>query len=343
MRKIAFYDTKPYDKIWFDKLNNNRYEIKYFENKLTPETAILANGCEGVIAFVNDTINKEVIDILTKNGAKVLSMRCAGYNNVDFQAAYEKLTVLRVPSYSPHAIAEHAAGMLLTLNRKLHKAYNRTRENNFSLNGLTGFDLNGKNIGIIGTGKIGQIFINIAKGFGMKVFAYDPIPLKDSDINYTSLDELFENSDIISLHCPLTPETKHIINQNTIEKMKKGVFIINTSRGALIESKGLLHGLQSGKIGGAALDVYEEEADWFFEDHSDATDQDEVLSLLVAQPNVLITSHQAFLTNEALEKIAETTLQNLDNYFAEKPLPNEICYRCLQNPKNCEKKNGRCF
>ncbi len=343
MKKIAFYDTKPYDKVCFDKLNDNRHKIKYFENKLTTETAILANGCEGVIAFVNDTISKEVIEKLVANGTKVLAMRCAGYNNVDFKSAYEKLTILRVPSYSPYAIAEHAIGMILTLNRKFHKAYNRTRENNFSLNGLTGFDLNGKTVGVIGTGNIGQIFIDIAKGFNMKVLAFDPYPLKSSDISYVSLEELFAQSDIISLHCPLTKKTKHIINQNAIKKMKHGVFIINTSRGALIESKALLHGLQIGKIGAAGLDVYEEEAEWFFEDHSDTTNQDEILSLLVAQPNVLITSHQAFLTNEALENIAQTTLQNLDDYFEGRALQNEICYRCLQNPSNCEKKNGRCF
>lgn len=344
MKKIAFYDTKSYDKIWFNRLNNDRYKFRYLENKLNEETAIFAKGCDGAIAFVNDIIDKNVINIFYENNIKVLAMRCAGFNNVDFKAAYQKLTILRVPCYSPYAVAEHAIGMLLTLNRKLHKAYNRTRDNNFSLNGLIGFDLYGKTIGVVGTGQIGQIFIEIAKGFGMNVIAYDLKPQKNSGINYVSLDELFAKSDIISLHCPLTTKTKHIINKNSIEKMKNGVYIINTSRGGLIDSEALLSALQSGKIGAAGLDVYEEESEWFFEDKSNETTQNTVLSLLVSHPNVLVTSHQGFLTNEALKNIAEITLKNLDDFFSGKPLKNEICYKCVANPpKKCHKTSGRCF
>ncbi|MCQ2957505.1 MAG: 2-hydroxyacid dehydrogenase [Candidatus Gastranaerophilales bacterium] len=344
MQKIVFFDTKPYDKIWFDKLNNGKYEFVYLENKLCKETVILAKGAEVICAFVNDVIDKDVINNLYNFGVKVILMRCAGYNNVDFKSAYEKITVLRVPAYSPYAVAEHTFGMLLALNRKLHKAYNRTRDFNFNLNGLTGFDLHNKTIGIMGTGKIGQIVINIAQGFGMNIIAYDAFPNENSDINYVSLDNLFKMSDIISLHCPLNKETKHMINQNSISKMRDGVYIINTSRGALINSNDLLTALQNEKIKGACLDVYEEEAEWFFEDKSEMTSQDETLSLLVNQPNVLLTSHQAFLTNEALKNIAQTTLQNLDDYFENKPLENEVCYRCTENRKtSCPKVNGRCF
>ncbi len=346
MKKIAFYDTKPYDKVWFDKLNNNRYELKYFENRLNPDTAKLAEGCDGVIAFVNDNINKEVVDILYKNGIHVIAMRCAGYNNIDFKAAYKKITILRVPAYSPYAVAEHTMGMLLTLNRKLHKAYNRTRDYNFSLNGLIGFDLHDKTIGVIGTGKIGQIFINICKGFGMNVLAYDTHPNENLNVKYVQLDELLKNSDIISLHCPLTPETHHLINETTIKKMKDGVYILNTSRGALIDASALVEGLRTKKIGAAGLDVYEEEAEWFFEDCSSSMIDDDVLQLLVSFPNVLVTSHQAFLTNEALANIAKVTFENLDDYFSGKALKNEICYHCNGEgiTQNCPKNlHGRCF
>ncbi len=344
MKKIAFFDTKSYDKVWFDKLNNGRFEINYIDSKLNKNTAILTGNAEIVIAFVNDILDKNVIDFLYKSGVKVIAMRCAGYNNIDFKAAYKKITVVRVPAYSPYAVAEHTFGLILALNRKLHKAYNRTRDFNFNLSGLTGFDLYEKTIGVIGTGKIGQIVMKIAKGFGMDVIAYDMFPKENSDIKYVELDELFKTSDIISLHCPLTPQTKHIINKSSIEKMKENVLIINTSRGALIESEDILDAIMNGKISGAGLDVYEEEADWFFEDKSDIAKQDKVLSLLVSHPNVLVTSHQAFLTNEALKNIAQTTLQNIDDYFSNKPLENEICYRCGNNEKApCIKQNGRCF
>lgn len=326
MIKIAFFDTKPYDKIWFDKCSE-KYDIKikYYESKLTPDTAVMAKGCGAVCAFVNDTIDKEVINTLNELGIKFIAMRCAGYNNVDFKAAKGKVHIARVPAYSPYAVAEHGMGMLLCLNRKLHKAYIRTRDFNFSLSGMTGFDLYGKTVGIVGTGKIGRVFANICRGFGMKIIAYDPYP-SDEKLEYVSFDEICKESDIISLHCPLTKENKHIINAAAIEKMKNGVCIINTSRGALIDSDALLDGLKSGKIGNAALDVYEEESDLFFEDMSDVTDRDEKLAMLLSMPNVIITSHQAFLTNEALENIAEVTMENVRDYFDGKELKNEISF-----------------
>jgi len=344
MKKIAFFDTKPYDKIWFDQIKADYdFELVYFEEKLTSNTASMVQGYDGAIAFVNDTIDKNAIETLAKNGVGILAMRCAGYNNIDFKAAFQKLHVVRVPAYSPYAVAEHAMAMLLCLNRKLHRAFNRTREYNFSLNGLTGFDLHGKTAGVIGTGKIGRVFINICRGFGMNVLAFDPYPAKDSGIEYVEQEELFARSDVISLHCPLTKETAHIINKKTLALMKDGVVLINTSRGALIDSDELLEAIKSGKVGGAALDVYEEESDLFYEDFSNTNIQDDVLARLISMHNVLITSHQAFLTNEALQNIAETTLKNLEEYFAGKPLQNEICYQCDKLGK-CEKlPNGRCF
>lgn len=346
MKKIAFYDAKPYDRLWFDNLNNSRYKFKYLEYKLNADTVQFAKGCDGAVAFVNDDINKEVIDTLYSMGVKILAMRCAGYNNIDFKAAFGKLHVARVPSYSPNAVAEHTMALLLTLNRKIHKAYNRTRDYNFSLNGLTGFDLYGKTIGIIGTGKIGQVFIDICKGFGMNIIAYDVYPAKDKDINYVTLDELFTKSDIISLHCPLTEETHHMINSKSLSMMKDGVYIINTSRGALIESEALLKAIRDKKVGAAGLDVYEEESEVFYEDFSSSIIDDEILSQLVSLPNVIVTSHQAFLTNEALKNIAETTLENLDQYFAGESLENEICYHCDSGDvgENCDKvKTGHCW
>lgn len=328
MKKIAFFDTKPYDKEWFDRFNEN-YEIIYYETRLRARTAQLAKNCDAVCAFVNDEIDRETIETLSELGIKVIALRCAGYSNIDFRAVDEKnITVVRVPAYSPYAIAEHAMGLLLSVNRKLHKAYYRTRDFNFSLVGLTGVDLYGKTAGVIGTGRIGRCFIDICRGFGMNVKAYDPFPVKGSDINYVTLDELLKTSDVISLHCPLTDQTKYILDGEAFSKMKKGVFILNTSRGLLIETTALLDALNSEKVRGAGLDVYEEEADVFFEDHSDRIIKDDVLSLLVSRPNVLITSHQAFLTEEALENIAKITLRNLDDYFDDRPLENEVCYRC---------------
>lgn len=326
MNKIAFFDAKSYDIESFDKHNKN-YEIIYFENKLDHKTAKLAEGCDAVCVFVNDIVDKKTIDILYDLGIKIIALRCAGYNNIEFKYAYNKIKVVRVPAYSPYSVAEFAMAMLQVLNRKLHKAYNRTRDFNFSIEGFTGMDLHGKTVGVIGTGKIGRVFIDICKGYGMKVIAYDKYPAKDADIDYVELDTLFKESDIISLHCPLTSETYNILDDKSFKKMKKGVYIINTSRGPLIESNALLDALNDEIVKGACLDVYDEEAKYFYEDFSGILVKDEVLSLLITRPNVLISSHQAFLTSEALENIAQTTLKNLDEFFENKKLSNEIVYK----------------
>lgn len=323
MKKIAFFDAKPYDRTWFDQLNQH-YHIKYYEHKLTPDTISLAHGCEAVIPFVNDTLDRTVIDGLCQEGIKMIALRCAGYNNVDRDAARGRIPVVRVPGYSPYAVAEFTMGLLLTLNRKIHKAYFRTRDFNFSLNGLAGFDLHGRTVGVIGTGKIGQIFIRICQGFGMHVLAYDPYPVQDAGFPYVSLEELLAKSDIISLHCPLTEQTRHLINRDTIAQMKDSVYLLNTSRGMLVESESLLDALKNGKIAGAGLDVYEEETEFFFEDRSDTVQRDTLLSLLVSMPNVVLTSHQAFLTNEALHNIAQVTLDNLDAYFKDGTVLNAV-------------------
>ena len=289
-------------------------------------------------------MNAAAIDKLYAMGVKLIALRSAGYNNVDVQAAFGKIHVVHVPAYSPYAVAEHAIALLLTSVRRIHKAYNRTREFNFSLNGLTGFDFHGKTVGVIGTGKIGRIFIDICRGFGMKVIAYDRFPASDSGIEYVTLDELFARSDVISLHCPLTDETRHMINAAAIEKMKKGVVIVNTSRGGLIDAEALLEGIKARKIGAACLDVYEEEADIFFEDRSGHILNDELLSRLISMPNVIVTSHQAFLTEEALNNIAETTVGNILSYFENDGIcDNELCYRC-GNIERCKKeRKEKCF
>ena len=325
MKKIAFFDSKKYDVASFNKINK-KYKIVYFEDKLTIDTVVLAKGYDAVCVFVNDDINSDVIDALVSYGIKALVLRCAGYNNVDLKHAQGKLKVLRVPAYSPYAVAEHAMALLLSLNRKIHKAYLRTREFNFNIVGFTGFDLYGKTVGVIGTGKIGAAFISICKGFGMNVIAFDPYPNLSLDIKYVSLDELYKESDIISLHCPLTKETKHIINSDAIDKMKNNVVIINTSRGALIDSKALLDALKNRKVMASGLDVYEEEAELFFEDNSNEIIRDETLALLISLPNVIITSHQGYLTEEALDNISLVTLENLDAFFDKKELINEVKY-----------------
>ncbi len=344
MRKICFFDTKPYDRIYFDTYKEKfGFEIDYYEPKLNSDTAVMTKGYEAAVAFVNDTVDAKTINILYENGVRIIGMRCAGYNNIDFKAAYNKIHVVRVPAYSPYAVAEHAIALLLTLNRKIHRAYNRTKEHNFSLNGLTGFDLHGKTMGVIGTGKIGRVFVDICKGFGLKILAYDPFPLSGSGIQYVSMDELCRESDIISLHCPLTKDTHHMLNRKSFELMKKGVYIINTSRGALVNSEDLLNAIKEEKVGGAGLDVYEEETEFFYEDKSYSIIQDDILSGLISMPNVIVTSHQAFLTREALNNIAEITLQNLRDYFDDKPLENEICYQCIKL-EHCKKEEvKRCF
>lgn len=333
--KVAFYDTKPYDKIWFEPMMSEYgYEVKFFDNKLNEDTAVLSKGYDAVCIFVNDSATKDVINTLYQNGVKIIALRCAGYNNVDFSAAKDKITVVRVPAYSPSAVAEFAAALLLTVNRKTHKAYIRTKDSNFNINGLLGFDLSGKVAGIIGTGKIGQMFIDICKGFKMKVIAYDPYPNKNLDIEYVSLDELFEKANIISLHCPLTKETYHIINEKVIKKMQDNVLIVNTSRGSLIDTTALIEGLKSKKIGGAGLDVYEEESDIFFEDKSNEIIEDDELARLLAFPNVVMSSHQGFFTREAMQQIAMVTLENLAN-FEQNTIKNEVVF---ENGKVVEKR-----
>lgn len=327
--KFAFFDTKPYDIPSFEKYGKEKgMDFKFFETKLNIDTADLARGCDGVCIFVNDTADAEVIDKLVSLGIKTMALRCAGYNNVDLKHAYGKIRVVHVPAYSPYAVAEHTMAMLLTSIRRIHKAYIRTKDFNFSLNGLTGFDLYGKTIGIIGTGKIGRVFINICRGFGMQVIAYDKYPDENSDIEYVSLDTLFSKSDIISMHCPLTPETHHIISGESIKSMKRGVVILNTSRGALIDAEALLEGIKARKIGAACLDVYEEESDVFFEDYSGHIVDDDTLARLISMPNVIVTSHQAFLTEEALNNIAETTVNNIAEIERSGKCKNEICYKC---------------
>ena len=322
--QIAFFDAKPYDREWFDKYNTN-YEIIYYEGRLKPRNAKLAEGCKAVCAFVNDEINEKTIEILSGLNVKVILLRCAGYNNVAVEEAKKRaIKILRVPDYSPYAVAEHTMGLILALNRKIPRAYIRTRDFNFSLTGLTGFDLHGKTAGVIGTGKIGRVFIDICKGFGMETIAFDPKPADIDGVNYVSKEELFKRSDIISLHCPLTKDTNYMINDEALRLMKKNALIVNTSRGRLIDTEALLIALNEKRIGGAALDVYEEESGLFFEDNSDKIVTDEVISLLVSRPNVIITSHQAFLTEEALSNIAQITLKNFDDFLAGNSLENEV-------------------
>ena len=343
--KIAFFDTKPYDKPSFEKYGKEHgISFKFFETKLNEDTAELASGYDGVCVFVNDTVNAAVIDKLCEFGIKIVALRCAGFNNVDMKYAFGKLHVLRVPSYPPYAVAEHTMAMLLTSIRRIHKAYIRTRDFNFSLAGMTGFDLYGKTVGVVGTGRIGKAFINICLGFGMKVLAYDKfrdasLGLREG-VRYVELDELFRESDIISLHCPLTEDTYHVINEATIEKCKRGVVILNTSRGALVDAEALLAAIKSRKVGAACLDVYEEESDFFFEDFSGHILEDDVLARLISMPNVIVTSHQAFLTEEALSNIAETTVKNIVDLTERGECQNELCYRggCTEDCKS-----GKCF
>lgn len=342
--KIAFFDTKPYDREFFEE-SSKKHGIKYkfFETKLCEDTVELANGYDGVCVFVNDDIDAKVIEQLYVYGVKVIALRCAGYNNVDIKHAFGKMHVVRVPAYSPNAVAEHAIAMLLTSIRRIHKAYNRTKDFNFSLNGLTGFELFGKTVGVIGTGKIGKVFADICKGFGMTILGYDKYPSNDFPGKYVSLAEILSNSDIISLHCPLTEETEHIICKQSINNMKKGVVIINTSRGGLIDTEALLEGIKARQVGAACLDVYEEESDIFFEDRSGHIIEDDTLARLISMPNVIVTSHQAFLTREALESIAETTSQNIVSFFESGRCDNEICYHCGKI-EDCKKNRcEKCF
>lgn len=327
--KIAVFSTKPYDKEYFEKLKSDySFEITYFEVALEKSTVKLTKGFDSVCVFVNDKVDKEVIEALANNNVNLIALRCAGYNNIDLDAAKaHNISIVRVPAYSPESVAEHTVALILTLNRKTHKAYNRVREGNFSLNNLIGFNLYKKNIGVIGTGKIGATFCNIIKNFGCQVFAYDineNEELKANGIQYVSLDELFEKADIISLHCPLNEHTKHIINKNAIDKMKDGVMLINTSRGGLIKTADVITGLKSKKIGFLGIDVYEQEENLFFKDLSEIIIEDDLLMRLISFPNVLITSHQAFFTHEAMTEIVTTTLNNIKEYSENKELTNKV-------------------
>ena len=327
--KIAFFGAKPYDIASFDKVNEKyNYDIRYYKGHLNPNNVVLTQDTDAVCIFVNDTADAAVIDAMVDNGVKLLALRCAGFNNVDLKAAKGKLPVVRVPAYSPYAVAEYSRALMLSLNRKIHRAYWRTRDGNFSLNGLMGFDMHGKTIGIIGTGKIARILIRLLKGFGMRILAYDLYPdmkfAGEEGISYVSLDELYRESDIISLHCPLTDQTKYMIDKDSIDKMKEGVMIINTGRGQLINTNDLIEGLKEKKIAAAGLDVYEEEGEYFYEDKSDKIIDDDVLARLLSFNNVIVTSHQAFFTKEALHNIAETTLQNIEDFRCHRPLVNEV-------------------
>ena len=320
--KFAFFDAKPYDKPGFEHYRQGtELEIKYYETRLNADTVSLAEGCDGVCVFVNDTVDREVVQRLCRMGVRMVALRCSGFNNVDVRACRGKLKIYRVPAYSPHAVAEHTMAMLLTVIRRTHKAYIRTRDFNFSLNGMVGFDLYGRTVGIIGTGKIGQAFAQVCKGFGMHILAYDKFPNPALGLEYVALEQLFAQSDIISLHCPLNEDSRHIINAASIAQMKKGVAIVNTSRGALVDTEALIEGLKSKKIGAACLDVYEEEGDLFYEDCSDQIMQDDRLVRLIAMPNVLVTSHQAYLTEEALGNIAKITVDNIVKFFSGEPNP----------------------
>ncbi len=318
--KLAFFDYKSYDVPGFDRhLAGTGIEVKYFEPNLNIDTVSLAAGFDAVCVFVSDTVDAAVVDRLHRMGVKMIALRCAGFNNVDIKACQGKLRVFRVPAYSPYAVAEHAMALLLTINRRTHKAYNRTRDFNFSLQGLAGFDLHGKTVGIIGTGKIGRVFADICRGFGMQILAYDPYPNPNAGLTYVELPELFSRSDIISLHCPLTEDTQHMIDAASIAQMKENVTIINTSRGGLINTDDLIQGLKDKRVGAACLDVYEEEGDFFYEDFSGHIVRDDKLVRLISMPNVIVTSHQAFLTEEALDNIAATTVNNIAKFFAGAP------------------------
>lgn len=330
--KIAVFDAKPYDITMFNKVNRSfGFDLTFHKEHLDKNNVILATGADAVCVFVNAVVDAAVIDKLCSYGVKMIALRCAGFNNVDIKAAHGRIKVVRVPDYSPHAIAEHTLALMLCLNRKIHRAYIRTRDANFSLNGFQGFDMCGKTIGVIGTGKIGKVVIGVMKGLGMNILAYDLFPDKayaeKENIKYVSLDELYAQSDIITLHCPLTKETSYLICDQSIAKMKEGVMIINTGRGKLIHTKHLIEGLLSRKVGSAGLDVYEEEGAYFYEDRSDSIMTDDVLARLLSFNNVIVTSHQAFFTSEAMNNIAETTMQNIKDFIDNKALVNEVIYK----------------
>jgi D-lactate dehydrogenase len=330
--KVAFFSTKSYDKEYFDQANSNgRFQFSYFDAALNTATVALAKGHDAICLFVNDKADKETIEQLAANSIQLIALRCAGFNNVDLAAASKNnIKIVRVPAYSPEAVAEHAVALILTLNRKTHKAYNRVRESNFSLEHLTGFNLHGKTIGVVGTGKIGEAFCRIMLGFGCKILAYDKITSAEmikAGVQYCPLDELISKSDIISLHCPLLPETQHLFNKQAFSKMKKGVMLINTSRGAVIDTAAAIDALKKEQLGYLGIDVYEQEEKLFFKDLSEKIIADEMITRLISFPNVLITSHQGFFTKEALEQIAMITLKNMDDVEKGLPLENEVKFQ----------------
>lgn len=331
--KAALFSTKSYDRRFFETANARyQHELVFLDAQLNQNTAILAADCPAVCIFVNDKADARTLDVLASHGTRLLALRCAGYNAIDLQRAGELgIAVVRVPAYSPSAVAEHAMGLILTLNRKLHKAYNRVRDDNFSLEGLLGFDLNGSTVGVIGTGKIGLVFSKIIHAFGCSLLAHDAHPNSQfaaiDGARYVTLPELLARSDIISLHCPLTPETHHLINEATIARMKPGVMLINTSRGGLLDTLAVIAGIKSGKIGYLGIDVYEQEDELFFEDRSDDIIQDETFQLLQSFPNVVITAHQAFFTRDALESIADVTLSNIADFEQGRVLTNQVSYQ----------------
>jgi D-lactate dehydrogenase len=331
--KVAFFSTKSYDRQSFEAVNTNyQHDFTFFDVQLNANTALLAAECPAVCMFVNDIADAATLDMLAAHGTRLLALRCAGFNMVDLQRAAELgIKVLRVPAYSPYAVAEHAVALVLTLNRKLHKAYNRVRDDNFSLEGLLGFDLHGCTVGVVGTGKIGLVFAQIMQGFGCSLLGYDTYPNPQfaaiANARYVQLPELLANADIISLHCPLFPETYHLINPDTMAQMKQGTMLINTSRGGLIDTAAAIEGIKSGKIGYLGIDVYEQEDELFFQDLSDTIIQDDTFQLLQSFPNVVITAHQAFFTRNALENIATTTLSNITDFAQGQPLKNEVIYQ----------------
>ena len=343
--RVAVFSTKSYDQTYLEAANRSListgsapagsganqppvHELVYFAPRLTSATAPLAAGFEAVCPFVQDELNRETLALLAAGGCKLIALRCAGFNNVDLVAARELgFTVVRVPAYSPYAVAEHAAALILALNRKIHRAYARVREGNFALEGLLGFDLHGRTVGIIGVGKIGVALARILRGFGCDVLAFDVAPMAEAEaigVRFVALDQLLAESDIVSLHCPLTPQTFHLINTASIARMKHGVMLINTSRGAVVDTPAVIEGLKTGRIGYLGIDVYEEEADLFFEDLSNRVLQDDVLARLLTFPNVIVTGHQAFFTHEALSRIAETTLRNIACFARGEPSLNEV-------------------
>ncbi|MBB02068.1 MAG: hydroxyacid dehydrogenase [Planctomyces sp.] len=333
--RVAFFSTKPYDRRFFTAANEQHgFELKFFEPRLTPETMTLAQGFDAVCVFVNDQLDADILEQLKDAGIKTIALRCAGFNNVDLKAAEDAgLQVVRVPAYSPYAVAEHTVGLMLTLNRRIHRAYNRVREANFALDGLLGFDFHGKTVGVIGTGRTGALTAKIMHGFGCDLLGSDMRENPDClelGMKYMPVDDLLAKADVVTLHCPLTPETEHLINEERVQKMKPGVMLINTSRGRVVDTKAVIEGLKSGQIGSVGMDVYEEEADYFFEDLSNNVIADDVLARLLTFPNVLVTGHQAFFTREAMQAIADTTLNNLQEIEETGKCGNAVSYSGLK-------------